>query len=157
GWTSPVTAGGLVAGVVALVGFVLWELRADEPLLDPRLFRLPGFGTGAAGIFVMFLAMFGFFLVAMQFLQLILGYSPLKAAVGLLAQMVLMMPLATIAAPLSLKVGQRRLCTIGLLVGAAGMAWFVLLDAHSSYWQFLVGMLVLSTGIGLAMTPATTA
>jgi EmrB/QacA subfamily drug resistance transporter len=157
GWTSPVTAGGLATGAIALVGFVLWELRSDDPLLDPRLFRLPGFGTGAAGIFVMFLAMFGFFLVAMQFLQLILGYSPLQAAVGLLPQMALMMPLAALAAPLSLKVGQRRLCTIGLLVGAAGMAWFVLLDAHSSYWQFLVGMLVLSVGIGLAMTPATTA
>jgi EmrB/QacA subfamily drug resistance transporter len=157
GWTSPVTVVGLAVAVGALVGFVLWELRAREPLLDPRLFKLPGFGTGAAGLFVMFMAMFGFFLVAMQFLQEILGYSPLKAAVALLPQMVLMMPLAAIAAPLSLRVGQRRLCSLGLLVSAVGMLWFVTLDAGSSYWEFLFGMLVLSVGMGLAMTPATTA
>jgi EmrB/QacA subfamily drug resistance transporter len=157
GWTSLLTVGSLVVAITALVGFVLWELQAREPLLDPRLFRLRGFGTGAAGLFVMFLAMFGFFLVAMQFLQQILGYSPLKAAVGLLPQMVLMMPLSAIAAPLSLKVGQRRLCTLGLVVSAVGMLWFVTLDAGSTYWEFLFGMLVLSVGMGLAMTPATTA
>ncbi|MGH9214468.1 MAG: MFS transporter [Acidimicrobiales bacterium] len=157
GWTSPFTLGGIAIGVAALVAFVWWELRVEEPILDPRLFRLRGFGTGSAGLFIMFLAMFGFFLVGMQFLQLILGYSPLKAAVGLLPQMLVMMPLATIAAPLSLRVGQRRLCTIGLLTGAVAMASFVVLDADSSYWQFLASMILLSVAIGLSMTPATTA
>lgn len=157
GWTSAITLGGVGFGLLALVGFVLWELRVDQPLLDPRLFRLRGFGTGAAGLFIMFLAMFGFFLVAMQFLQLILDYSPLKSAVALLPQMLLMMPLAALAAPLSMKVGQKRLSALGLLIGAIGMAWFVTLDASSNYWQFLVGMLILSVGVGLAMTPATTA
>jgi EmrB/QacA subfamily drug resistance transporter len=157
GWTSVVTVGGLVAGLAGLVGFVLWELRIDHPVLDPRLFRLRGFGTGSAGLFIIFLAMFGFFLVATQFLQLMLGYSPLKSAVALLPQALLMMPIATFAASLSSKVGQRRLCTIGLVTGAVAMAYFVLLDASSGYWQFLVGMLLLSVALGLSMTPATTA
>jgi EmrB/QacA subfamily drug resistance transporter len=157
GWTSPFTIAGLVIGLVALVLFVWWELRIDDPLLDPRLFRLRGFGTGTAGLFIMFLAMFGFFLVSLQFLQLILGYSPLKAAFGLLPQMLVMMPLAIISAPLSLRVGQRRLSTIGLLIGAVGMASFLALDTNSSYWQFLVGVLIIAVALGLAMTPATTA
>jgi EmrB/QacA subfamily drug resistance transporter len=157
GWTSSFTIGGLVIGAMALVLFVWWELRIDEPLLDPRLFRLRGFGTGSAGLFIMFLAMFGFFLVSLQFLQLILGYSPLKAAVALLPQMLLMMPLAVMAAPLSLRVGQRRLSTIGLLLGAVGMASLLALDANSSYWQFLVSVLLVAVALGLAMTPATTA
>jgi EmrB/QacA subfamily drug resistance transporter len=157
GWTSPLTVGGLAVGVAALVAFVWWELRVDDPVLDPRLFRLRGFGTGSAGLFIMFLAMFGFFLVSTQFLQLILGYSPLKAAVALLPQMVVMMPIAILAAPLSLKVGQRRLCTIGLFVGAVALISFSRLDADSSYWQFLGSVLLLSVAIGLSMTPATTA
>ena len=157
GWTSAFTLAGLVIGIVALVMFVWWELRIDDPLLDPRLFRLRGFGTGTAGLFIMFLAMFGFFLVSLQFLQLILGYSPLKAAVGLLPQMLVMMPLAIISAPLSLRVGQRRLSTLGLLIGSVGMASFLALDANSSYWQFLVGVLIIAVALGLAMTPATTA
>ena len=157
GWTAPLTLGGLAVGLVASVAFVWWELRVDEPLLDPRLFRLRGFGTGAAGLFIMFLAMFGFMLVAMQFMQLILGYSPLQAALGLLPQMLLMMPLSAAAASLSVRFGQRRLTTLGLAVGAVGLASFALLDADSGYWQFFASMMVLSIGIGLAMTPATTA
>jgi EmrB/QacA subfamily drug resistance transporter len=157
GWTAPLTIAGLAIGLVSLVLFVWWELRVDDPLLDPRLFRLRGFGTGTAGLFIMFLAMFGFFLVSLQFLQLILGYSPLGAAVGMLPQMLVMMPLAIISAPLSLRVGQRRLSTIGLLIGAVGMASFLALDTDSSYWQFVVGVVIIAVALGLAMTPATTA
>jgi EmrB/QacA subfamily drug resistance transporter len=157
GWTSLLTLGSIGVGLLAAAAFVLYELKVDRPLLDPRLFRLRGFGTGSAALLIMFLAAFGFFLVSMQFLQLILGYSPLKAAVALLPQMLVMIPLATFAASLSMRVGQRRLTTLGLVVGAVGMASFVTLDAHSSYWQFLPCMLLVFIGIGLAMTPATTA
>jgi EmrB/QacA subfamily drug resistance transporter len=157
GWMSALTFLSIGGGLLALASFVWWELRVENPLLDPRLFRLRGFGTGAAGLLIMFLAMFGFFLVAMQFLQLILGYSPLKAAVALLPQMVVMMPLSAAAAQLSERFGQRRMTAAGLLVSAAGMALLATLTADSGYWHFLAGMMVISVGIGLAMTPATTA
>jgi EmrB/QacA subfamily drug resistance transporter len=157
GWMSTMTVAGLAIGVLAAIAFVFWELRTRDPLLDPRLFRLPGFGTGTASIFIMFMAMFGFFLVSIQFLQLILGYTPLAASIGLLPQMLLMMPLAAFAAQLSLKVGQRRLTALGLLISAIGMLWFVTIGSDSNYLQFLVGMLLVSIGIGFAMTPATMA
>jgi EmrB/QacA subfamily drug resistance transporter len=157
GWTSALTILSIGGGLLALAAFVWWELRVENPLLDPRLFRLRGFGTGSAGLFIMFLAMFGFFLVAMQFLQLILGYSPLKAAVALLPQMLVMLPLSTAAASLSVRFGQRRMTAAGLLLAAVGMAVLATLTADSGYWHFFVGMMVVSVGIGLAMTPATTA
>jgi sugar phosphate permease len=93
----------------------------------------------------------------MQFLQLILGYTPLGAAVGLLPQMLVMMPLSAAAAPLSVRFGQRRMTAVGLFVAAIGMAVLATLTADSSYWHFFVGMMIVSIGIGLAMTPATTA
>jgi EmrB/QacA subfamily drug resistance transporter len=157
GWTSVATMGGLFVGAVALVAFVAWELRTPEPLLDPRLFRLRGFATGSASMLVLFLSMFGFFLVAIQFLQLQLGYSPLKAAVALLPMSAVMMPLSTYAAQLSERYGQRRIASLGMFIGAAGLISFASLDTNSSYWQFLVGLIIVSVGIGLAMTPATTA
>lgn len=156
GWTSSVTVGALVAGLAALAAFVWWELRVDQPLLDPRLFRLRGFGTGAAGLLVMFVAIVGFMVMAIQYLQLVLGYSPLKAAVGQLPQMV-MIPLAAVAAQLAVRFGQRRMTTLGLVVSALGMAWFLTLDAGSGYWHFAIGMVLVAAGMGLAMTPATTA
>ena len=47
-------------------------------MLDVRLFALRGFGTGAVALTVQFLCLFGFFLVGLQFVQLILGYSALQ-------------------------------------------------------------------------------
>src|SRR5690606_15903827 len=50
GWLSTGTLVAFALAVVFLVGFVLWELRVEHPTLDPRLFRLRGFGMGSAGI-----------------------------------------------------------------------------------------------------------
>ena len=81
-----------------LAAFVRVELRTRLPLLDPRLFRLRGFATGSASLFLQFFAMFGFFFVSLQYLQLVLGYSALDAAVALLPMSVVMIPLATVSA-----------------------------------------------------------
>ena len=93
GWTDPVTLIGLVGGVVFLAAFVWIELRTDEPLLDPRLFRHRGFATGSASLFLQFFAMFGFFFVSLQFLQLVLGYSTLEAALALLPMSIVILPI----------------------------------------------------------------
>ena len=80
GWTSATVAGGFVAGVVLLAAFVVWELRAREPLLDPRLFALRGFAAGSLSVFVQFFALFGSIFVVLQYLQFVLRYSPLRPA-----------------------------------------------------------------------------
>ena len=157
GWGSPVTLVGLVVGVVALCTFVWWELRTPSPLLDPRLFRLRGFATGSASLLVMFLAMFGFFLVAVQFLQLLLGFSPLKAAVALLPMSMVVLPLSAMAATFAERYGQRRIAALGMLIGAAGMASFGTIRADSGYLHFLACLLTVGVGFALAMTPSTTA
>ena len=58
----------------------LWELRRDEPMLDPRNFLRRGFGAGSLSITVQFFAVFGFLFLALPYLQLVLGFSPIKAA-----------------------------------------------------------------------------
>ena len=79
GWTDGLVVGGFVGAVVLGVGFVAWELRRREPMLDPRLFALRGFGAGSLSVFVQFFAAFGVIFVLLQYLQLVLGYSPLEA------------------------------------------------------------------------------
>lgn len=157
GWASAITLSGLVVGVAAIVAFVLWELRASEPLLDPRLFRLRGFATGSASMLIMFLAMFGFFLVAIQFLQLILDYSPLKAGVAILPMTLIMLPLGTVSATLAERFGHRRIATLGLGVSAVGLGFFATVTTSSSYLYVLVGLVITGIGAALATTPATTA
>jgi EmrB/QacA subfamily drug resistance transporter len=157
GWSDPLTVGALVFAVAMLVGFVLWELRIDHPLLDPRLFQFRGFSTGSASLLVMFMTLFGLMIVVMQYLQLVLGYSPLKAAVSLLPMTVVLIPIAAAAAPLSERFGQKLVCGAGLVVSAVSFLTFAALGAHSGYGLLLVAQLILAVGIGLSTTPATNA
>jgi EmrB/QacA subfamily drug resistance transporter len=157
GWSHPLTVSGLVVGVVLAVGFVLWELRVEHPLLDPRLFRHRGFATGSASLLVLFIALFGIFLVVFQYMQLMLDYSALKSSVALLPMTFVMIPLSTAAAPLSERFGQRLVGGTGLLVSGLGLLAFSTLDAESGYATLLVAQVILAVGVGLAMTPATNA
>ena len=84
GWGDPLVLTGLIGGVLAVIAFVLWELRVAQPLLDPRLFRLRGFGTGSLSLTVQFFAAFGFFFIVLQYLQFVAGLSPLEAALAML-------------------------------------------------------------------------
>jgi EmrB/QacA subfamily drug resistance transporter len=157
GWTDPLTLGALVFALAMTIAFVLWELRIEHPLLDPRLFRSRGFSTGTASLMVMFMAMFGLMIVVMQYLQLVVGYSPLRAAVALLPMTVVIIGVAAGAAPLSARFGQRAVCGAGLLVGAISFVTFSALDPSSGYGLVLLAQALLAVGIGLSTTPATNA
>jgi MFS family permease len=75
GWDSVESTSGMIIGSLALIGFVLWELRSKNPLLDPRLFKLRGFTSGTLSITIQFFAQFGFIFVGMQYLQFVAGKS----------------------------------------------------------------------------------
>jgi predicted MFS family arabinose efflux permease len=157
GWTDPVTLVGLVGGAGFLTAFVRAELRTDEPMLDPRLFAHRGFASGSVSLFRQFFAMFGFFFVSLQFLQLVYGYSTIVAAVALLPMTAVMMPLAAVAATLSERFGHKLVGGGGLFVSAIGLGLFATLGPHSGFGLFLLATLVIGAGAPLAMTPATNA
>lgn len=157
GWSDPLTAAGLVVGMTAIAAWALWALRTDRPLLDFRLFKIRSFAAGTVSLFTQFFAVFGLFLIAMQFLLLILGYSTLTASVALAPMGVVILPFAVLAGVLSRRYGQRTLGVTGLLVCAGGLAVLATMDAESGYWYFFAGFLAASVGIALAMTPATDA
>jgi MFS family permease len=102
--------------------------------------------------------MFALFLVVVQLLQAVFGYSALRAATGLLPMAVLMMPLSTVAPTIAHRIGYRRTVVTGMVLVAAGMALLAALaDVDRGYLSVVPGLLVLAVGIGLAMSPSTTA
>jgi EmrB/QacA subfamily drug resistance transporter len=157
GWAGPGAVAGLGVAAVVLVAFVLWELRTARPMLDVRLFRLRGFGTGTVALTVQFLCLFGFFFVGLQFLQLVLGYSALISAVSLLPMAAIVLPMSRIAPHLVERFGPRAVMTAGLTALAAGLGMMAQLSSDSSYWQFLGGLAIFGLGMSLTSTPATTA
>jgi MFS family permease len=94
GWLDPLTVVGFGVGLLLLVTFVAFELRRGEPMLDPRLFARRGFGIGSLSLTLQFFAQFGLFFVVLQYLQFVLGYSPLEAAASLLPLALMLILLA---------------------------------------------------------------
>src|SRR5205814_8366888 len=84
GWTTTQTALTLSTGVVVLALFVLWELRAEAPMLPMRFFRNVTFSAANAASLLMFFGMFGSIFLLAQFFQTVQGYSPLQAGLRLL-------------------------------------------------------------------------
>jgi len=157
GWTHPVVWGCMSAGVVLAAMFAVVELRREHPLLDIRLFGRPDFATGAVGITCLFFANFGFFFVAMQYMQLILGYSPLQTAFALTP---LAVPIMVLGATLHLylpKVGLRTAVACGLFLIGAGLFCMRFLTADSTYLDLVWPLLIVSAGIGLCVAPTTSA
>ena len=79
GWTSPEIVASLTIGALLVAAFVLWELRAREPMLPMRFFRNRTFSHANVASFFMFFGMFSSIFLLAQFFQTVQGYSPLQA------------------------------------------------------------------------------
>jgi EmrB/QacA subfamily drug resistance transporter len=157
GWADATTLAAGVVAVVALVGFVVRQLRTAHPLLDVRLFALRGFGAGSASVTVQFFAAFGFFYIVLQYLQFVVGRSPLAAAVTLLPMPFVLLPTARLAPRLADRVGTNRVGALGLLSMAIGLGTLSRLGVEFDPVLFYGGLFFFALGMGLAGTPATTA
>jgi predicted MFS family arabinose efflux permease len=132
-------------------------MRRRHPLLDVRLFRRPDFATGSATITVFFMAMFGFFFVIMQYIQLVMGYSAIQTAFALSPLMAPMLTLSVLSPWYLPRMGLRLVTFIGLLLISAGFLWMRVLQVDSPYWDMMWPLLVMSTGIGFCTAPSTLA
>jgi EmrB/QacA subfamily drug resistance transporter len=157
GWLSVSTVTGLVVGVSVLVGFIAWELHHPHPLLDPRVFRLRTLSAGSLSIFIQFFAFFGFTFGMVQFLQGVRGDSPLIASVSVLPLGVTLIPISRVTPRLSQRFGRRAVCVAGLTFMAIGLGDLAQISGGSAYRSIVIGLFLVGVGMGLAMTPATSA
>jgi EmrB/QacA subfamily drug resistance transporter len=155
GWTDPMTLLFFAIGGVTLALFFVWELRSDHPMLDLSFFKNPRFSVASGAIAVTFFAMFGSIFVLTQYLQFVLGYSPLETGVRLLAFAIPMMIFAPLSARFVERVGAKAVVGAGLALVATGLVLSTGLDASSSYGAIAWRMVVMATGMALTMAPAT--
>ncbi|HEY6533791.1 MAG TPA: MFS transporter, partial [Acidimicrobiales bacterium] len=157
GWGSAGTLAAFAVAAVALLLFVLWELRVDEPMLDMRFFKNPAFSTGTGGMILVFMAMYGSMFLTTQYLQLVLGFSPIEAALRLLPMAPIMLIVAPFTPRISVRFGANRTVAAGMGLIALGFLLFAQLGVDSSYPFLLVGMFPSVAGVSLAMSPMTAA
>ena len=157
GWTDAGVLGAFAAAAVVLAGFVAWELRAPEPMLDVRLFRNPRFSASSTAISLAFFALFGMIFFLTQYLQDVLGYSALEAGVRTMpvaAGLVLGGPLS---AQLAARIGAKRVVSGGLAIVAGALYLLSTADAVTGYGTIAIALVGLGFGMANAMAPATDA
>ncbi len=157
GWTDPWSLGGFVVAALALTWFIAAELRTGAPLLDVRLFSLGGFSAGSLSISAQFFAAFGFLYIVLQYLQFVVGRSPLEAALTLAPLPFVLLPAARLAPALVARFGAPRVAAGGLVAIAAGLGAISRLTVQFSPVTFYAGLVLFGLGMGLAGTTGTTA
>ncbi len=154
GWGSAEILSALAAGVILLVSFVAWELRAPAPMLPMRFFRNRTFALANVASLFMFFGMFGSIFLLAQFFQTVQGYSPLQSGLRILPWTAMPIFVAPIAGALSDRIGGHKLMGLGLALQSAGLAWIAAVSTPTTSYGSLVLPFVLSgTGMALFFAP----
>lgn len=158
GWGDPRTIGLLVLFAVLLAAFAAIERRAGARALIPRdVMANPEFRAACIATLLMSATFFAALLYLPQFMQKILGYSPLEAGAGLLPMMATFAAVSFAAGPLYNRVGAKIVVSAGAACLTAGMFLLSLVQTDSEYVSIVPGMVVLGIGIGLFYSAVTTA
>ena len=154
-WGNWKTIGLLVLGGVALIVFVIVELRVKEPLIDVRLFKFRGVWTAHAVALVFGFAMFGVFIIIPTLLELpkvaggLFGKTVTEAGLFLLPTVLAMIVFAPVAGILIRKIGPKT----PMLAGGVFLtiAFIIPAISHKDLWEVLVSGILTGAGIGLAL------
>ncbi|MCK9877260.1 MFS transporter [Frankia sp. Ag45/Mut15] len=157
-WTSPLTLGMLVGGLVLLGGFVAIEATSANPLVPLGIFRFPGIAVANMIAAVLGAGMFAVLFFLTLYLQRVQGFSPLRAGIAMLPMPVSIIVASQVVTRLIGRTGPRPLVVVGVVIGAAGQFWMTGISAGSSYWVDVFGPIALmALGVGTVMVAMVTA
>ena len=155
-WGNSVTLGALTLGVLLLGAFLVAESRAAHPLMP---FRILTDRTRGVSYFVMLVvgaALFSMFYFLGLYIQVVLGYSPIKAGFAFLPFSFGIVIAAQIASALVSRIDPRWISGFGAGLATVGMYGFTHLEVGSSYVTHLLPFIVvLALGMGLVFIPLT--
>lgn len=156
GWSSNTTISFLVAAVVLLVIFVVIEKKVANPLMPLRVVTERNRAGSYLGSLVVGAGLFSMFLFLGLYLQVILGYSPLKSGFAFLPFTGGIIIFAGIASQLLPKFGPKPLMVPGLLAAAAGLLFLTRITPETSYTtHVLPALFIISSGMALVFIPLT--
>jgi predicted MFS family arabinose efflux permease len=148
----------LVAFVLLIAAFPFIERRmGEDALLPPELLHKRQFVVACAIVPLLGTGFFAMLLYLPQFMQKLLGYSPLQAGVGLLPMMAVFGAVSFVAGNLYSRMGARLSITVGAGCIAIGLLVLGFADATTGYGLLAGGMAVFGVGVGLAFSSLTTA
>ncbi|MBV9794782.1 MAG: MFS transporter [Actinobacteria bacterium] len=148
GWGSPLIIGLFTVAVVGLAGFLYYELRRDEPLLNPRFFRSAPFSGATATAVTAMAALGGFLFLNTLYLQDVRGYRPLTAGLYLLPMALVLAVCATLSGRIVANRGTRiPMVLSGIFIIAAGLL-MTRLTATTSLGYLFLAYVIFGAGNG---------
>jgi EmrB/QacA subfamily drug resistance transporter len=158
GWSNHTTLGAFTAAAVLLGAFGLIESRAAEPITPLWLLRDRSRAASYLARLLLVGGMFGMFFFLTQFVQDVLGFSPLRAGLAFVPMTAALLAMSRLAPRLVPRFGGKPLIIAGLLPVVGGMAWLGQVSTTTSYFPgILLPMLLLGCGMGIAFVPLTMA
>jgi EmrB/QacA subfamily drug resistance transporter len=158
GFGAPSVLASLAAGVALISTFVLWELRAESPMLPMQFFRDRSFLITNLASLAMYFGLFGSIFFLTQDLQIVLGNSPLQAGLKLLVWTGTTMLVAPLAGILSARWGSRPFLAAGLTSQALALTLLATTaSTHTPYTTLLLPFVLAGGGMGLFFAPAASA
>ncbi|MFD9390570.1 MFS transporter [Streptomyces sp. NPDC060000] len=144
----------LAVAVVGLAGFVIWENVTSAPMVPLVLFKHRNFSGGSLSLALVQIGNGGLLLVLTQYLQFVLGYSPVRAGLAFLPLAVAALIGNGMGVKLAEKIGNRFVILSGMLVMTACFALLTTVDADSGFTVPAIALGLLGLGAGLAMPAA---
>ncbi|MBE4736391.1 MULTISPECIES: MFS transporter [Streptomyces] len=144
---DPGTALALLGGATLLAAFVRRQRRRTHPLVDLRMFARPAFSTSVGCIVLAMLALVGLELIAAQYLQLVLGLSPLETGLRLLPLTVAAMAAGLVGSHMLHRFGPRRMVCAGFCLTAFAVVLLTAMGRHDNAGLLLAGFVLLGFGL----------
>ncbi|GAA5613518.1 MFS transporter [Streptomyces platensis] len=143
---GPTTLLPIVLGVLLLVLFVRRQRRRKDPLIDVRLFARPAFGTSVGCIVLAMLALVGLQLIAVQYLQLVLGLSPLETGLRMLPLVFAAMAAGLTGSKMLQVLGPRAMVSLGFVLTAVAVLCLTAMSSQDCLWLLSLGFVLLGFG-----------
>jgi len=152
GWTNSRTLALFAGAVVAAALFVVVEQRVRNPLVPLRIFGSRALSFATISVILNFFAFYGVIFFVALYLQEVHGFTPIQAGVRILPLTVMFVVSAPVGAALNQRFGPRYPVTIGMILGAVGLAILTRLEVHSSYLLLAIPFVILGLGVGFVLT-----
>jgi EmrB/QacA subfamily drug resistance transporter len=158
GWGSSEVLIALIAGALLVAAFIAYELRAAAPMLPLAFFADRGFAVTNVVSLAMYFGMFGSIFFLSQFLQNVLGNTPLQAGEKLLVWTGATMVVSPLAGIFSERYGSRLFMVAGLALQAIALGWLAALTGiHESYSSMIAPFVLAGSGMALVFAPSANA
>ena len=152
GWGDGLALGAFGAAAVLLALFLVNESRVPQPITPLRLFADVSRSGSFVARLLLVAGMFGMFFFLTQFVQDVLGFSPLRAGIAFLPLTVMLFAVSRTAPRLMPVIGAKGLMIAGMVPVIVGMAWLSRVSPATGYWSGVIGPMVL-IGAGMGAVP----